>query len=135
MYAGGVQHRIHPAHPHHRGHGALRRRVPDPLRHPARRVADLGKGGALSLADRSTIYDRELIDRALSIGKEKGIALQVKRYVSGGNDAGSIHKSGEGVRPLALSVPTRYLHSPSCVCALADFRAVRALTEELVRGL
>ena len=102
---------------------------------PARRVADLGKGGALSLADRSTIYDRELIDRALSIGKEKGIALQVKRYVSGGNDAGSIHKSGEGVRPLALSVPTRYLHSPSCVCALADFRAVRALTEELVRGL
>ena len=101
----------------------------------ARRVADLGSGGALSLADRATIYDRELIDRARAIAAEKGIALQVKRYVSGGNDAGSIHKSGEGVRPLALSVPTRYLHSPSCVCALSDFRAVCALTEELVRGL
>ena len=102
---------------------------------PARRVADVGKGGALSIADRSTIYDRELIDMALSIGKEKGIAVQVKRYVSGGNDAGSIHKTGEGVKCLALSVPTRYLHSPSCVCAVSDFYAVRALTEELVRGL
>ena len=102
---------------------------------PARRVADVGRGGALSLADRATIYDRELIDKALYIGKEKGIDVQVKRYVSGGNDAGSIHKTGVGVRALALSVPTRYLHSPSCVCALSDFRAVRALTEELVRGL
>ena len=101
---------------------------------PARRVADVGKGGALSIADRSTIYDRELIDKALSLGKEKGIAVQVKRYVSGGNDAGSIHKTGVGVRALALSVPTRYLHSPSCVCALSDFRAVRALCEELVRN-
>lgn len=101
----------------------------------ARRVADVGGGGALSIADRSTIYDRELIDKALHLGKEKGIAVQVKRYVSGGNDAGSIHKTGEGVRALALSVPTRYLHSPSCVCAVSDFRAVRALCEELVRNI
>ena len=102
---------------------------------PARRVADIGKGGALSIADRSTIYDRELIDKALFLGKEKGIAVQVKRYVSGGNDAGSIHKTGVGVRALALSVPTRYLHAPSCVCAISDFRAVRALCEELVRNV
>lgn len=100
---------------------------------PARRVADVGKGGALSLADRSTIYDRVLITKALEIAKERDIPVQVKRYVSGGNDAGSIHKTGVGVRPLALSVPTRYLHSPSCVCAVSDFRAVCRLTEELVR--
>lgn len=101
----------------------------------ARRVADVGKGGALSIADRATIYDRELIDKALYLGKEKGIAVQVKRYVSGGNDAGSIHKTGVGVKALALSVPTRYLHSPSCVCAISDLRAVRALCEELVRNI
>ena len=101
----------------------------------ARRVADVGSGGALSIADRSTIYDRELIDKALHLGREKEIAVQVKRYVSGGNDAGSIHKTGVGVRALALSVPTRYLHSPSCVCAISDFRAVRELCEELVRNI
>ena len=100
-----------------------------------RRVADVGKGGALSVADRSTIYNRELIDMALRVGKEKGIPVQLKRYVSGGNDAGSIHKSGEGVRTLALSVPTRYLHSPSCVASISDYRAVRDLTEAMIRSL
>lgn len=102
---------------------------------PARRVADVGKGGALSIADRATLYDRELIDLALRTGEQNGIPVQVKRYVSGGNDAGSIHKTGVGVRPLALSVPTRYLHSPSCVASIADFRAVRDLTEAMVRGM
>ena len=43
----------------------------------------------------------------------KQIAVQVKRYVSGGNDAGHIRKA-DTVRTLALSLPTRYLHSPSC---------------------
>ena len=102
---------------------------------PARRVADVGRGGALSLADRSTIYDRELVTKAIEIAKDKDIPVQVKRYVSGGNDAGSIHKTGVGVRPLALSVPTRYLHSPSCVCSVSDFRAVYRLTEALIRGM
>lgn len=102
---------------------------------PARRVADVGKGGALSIADRSTIYDKELLSFALRIGEEKNIPVQVKRYVSGGNDAGSIHKTGEGVRPLALSVPTRYLHSPSCVASVSDYRAVRDLVEAMVREL
>ncbi len=102
---------------------------------PNRRVADMGKGGALSVADRSTIYDRELLELALRVGKEQDIPVQLKRYVSGGNDAGSIHKSGGGVRTLALSVPTRYLHSPSCVASILDYRAVRDLTEAIVRAL
>ena len=101
----------------------------------ARRVADVGKGGALSLADRATIYNRDLVNFALGVGKAKGIPVQVKRYVSGGNDAGSIHKSCEGVLTLALSVPTRYLHSPSCVASISDYRAVRDLTEALVREI
>ncbi len=102
---------------------------------PCRRVADLGMGGALSVADRATIYDRELIDTAQRLGKDRNIPVQLKRYVSGGNDAGSIHKSGVGVRTLALSVPTRYLHSPSCVASISDYRAVRDLTEAMIREL
>lgn len=99
----------------------------------SKQVANLGDGGVISLMDRSTVYDRELVRLALQTAKENGIAAQVKRYVSGGNDAGSIHKSGIGVRTLALSVPTRYLHSPSCVANISDYRAVRDLTEALVR--
>lgn len=100
-----------------------------------KRVAKLGEGGAISLMDRSTVYARDMIDFAFSVAKENGIAAQVKRYVSGGNDAGSIHKTGVGVRTLALSVPTRYLHSASCVASVSDYRAVRDLTEAMLRAM
>ncbi len=99
----------------------------------SKKVARLGEGVCVSLMDRSTIYDRELIDRALKVAKEKGIAAQVKKYVSGGNDAGSIHKTAEGVRTVALSVPTRYLHSASCVASLKDYESQKSLCEQLIR--
>lgn len=101
----------------------------------SKRVAKLGDGGAISLMDRSTVYARDMIDFALGVAKKESIPAQVKRYVSGGNDAGSIHKTGVGVRTLALSVPTRYLHSPSCVAAVKDYRAVRDLTEAMLRAM
>ena len=92
-----------------------------------KRVAELGGGAVISVADRSTIYDAELIDTAFAMARKKGIPLQVKRYLSGGNDAGHIHKSGVGVRSLAISVPTRYLHSPTCVAHCEDYRSARAI--------
>lgn len=94
---------------------------------PAFRVAEVGGGGVLSLLDRSTIYDRTLVDFALATAKKKDIPVQVKRYVSGGNDAGHIHKSGVGVRCLALSAPTRYLHAPVSLASAHDFEAMKAL--------
>ena len=91
-----------------------------------RRVADVGKGGVISVADRSTIYQREVVDFALDLAKEKGIPAQIKRYVSGGNDAGHIHKSADGTRCLAISAPTRYLHSASCVISIKDFESIKS---------
>ena len=99
---------------------------------PSLRVADLGKGGVLSLLDRSTIYDGNFVSFALSVAGKKGIPAQVKRFVSGGNDAGHIHKSGKGVKCLALSAPTRYLHSPACVAALSDYESMALLVEALL---
>ena len=95
------------------------------------RVAIQGNGGAISLMDRSTIYDKEFINSALDLAKKKDIPVQVKKYVSGGNDAAHIHKSGVGVRTLALSVPTRYLHSPACVADIRDYRSTLDLVTEM----
>ena len=92
-----------------------------------KRVATVGKGGVLSLADRSTIYDRAMIDFALDTAKKGNIPVQVKRYVSGGNDAAHVQKSGIGARCLALSAPTRYLHAPVSVAAVRDYEAMREL--------
>ena len=96
------------------------------------KVAIQGEGGAISLMDRSTIYDREFVDFALDVAESKGIKAQIKKYISGGNDAGHIHKSGVGVRALALSAPTRYLHSPSCVVDKNDYFSMLDLTEAII---
>ena len=85
---------------------------------PACRVASVGEGGVLSLLDRSTIYDRDLVDFALETGKKHDVPVQIKRYVSGGNDAAHIQRSGIGVKCLALSAPTRYLHAPVSVASI-----------------
>ena len=100
-----------------------------------KKVAELGKGGALSVMDRSTIYDRKFLEFARSVAIKEKISVQLKKYVSGGNDAGSIHKSGVGVRTLALSVPTRYLHSPACVASVEDYHSVGALVEAMLRAI
>lgn len=99
---------------------------------PARRVAEVGKGGVLSLMDRSTIYDRELIGFALDTAKSRNIPVQVKRYVSGGNDAAHVQRSGIGVRCLALSAATRYLHAPVSVASIKDYESMVALVSAML---
>ncbi len=96
------------------------------------KVAKLGEGGAISLLDRSTIYDRGLVDLAMITAERCGISAQIKKYVSGGNDAGHIQRSGKGTRVLAISAPSRYIHSQSCVVARADFESMRELVFTLV---
>ena len=98
----------------------------------ARRVADMGCGGVLSLLDNATIYDRDLIDRAQEIGRRLSIPVQVKRFVSGGNDAKNVQRTGTGVRCMALSAPTRYLHAPVTVAKNSDVEAMIALLEAML---
>ena len=90
------------------------------------RVSEVGNGGVVSLMDRSTIYNRDFVDGAMKIAEENGIPAQIKRYVSGGNDAGHIHKTADGTRCLAISAPTRYLHSASCVISIKDFESIKS---------
>lgn len=99
------------------------------------RVSEVGKGGTISLMDRSTIYGREFVDFALELAKKEEIKAQVKKYVSGGNDAGHIHKSGKGVKTLAISAPTRYLHSACCVASLDDYDSIKELVLALLRNM
>ena len=53
---------------------------------------------------------------------------------AGGNNAGVIHKTAGGIKTVTVSMPCRYLHSPSCVLKAEDIteseRIIRALAEE-----
>ncbi len=92
-----------------------------------KRVCLLGGGGVVSFMDRSTLYNKELFDRAFEIAEKNNVNIQTKTVVAGGNNAGAIHKSRGGVKVLTVSVPCRYLHSPSCVIDWNDVEHCKAL--------
>lgn len=102
---------------------------------PHRGVAKQGDGPAISLMDRSTIYDKELTELVLSVGKEENIPCQIKQYISGGNDAGHIHKSRAGVKCAVMSIPSRYIHTASNVICAEDFVSTYRLALATVKAL
>ncbi len=83
-------------------------------------VCKCGNGPVVSFMDHSAIYNKELYNIAFETAKKNGIPCQTKTMIAGGNDAGSIHVSRGGVKTLAVSIPCRYIHSPSCVANKND---------------
>ncbi len=100
-----------------------------------KRCCYVGKGAVLSFMDNSTLYDSELYRSALKIADEKGIKVQSKQAVAGGNNAGAIHQSRSGVKALTVSAPCRYLHSPSCVISKDDVDCVYKLVREVATAM
>ena len=98
----------------------------------AKKVCEVGKGPVVSFMDRHTMYDKELYRLAFDIAGEEGFPCQTKTMIAGGNDAGAVHISGRGVRTMAVSLPCRYLHSPSCVIDYADLENSYKLVKTLI---
>lgn len=101
----------------------------------ADRVCVLGNGGVVSFMDNRTIYDRELYKLAMNTASENNIPVQTKTAVAGGNDAGSIQTSGKGAKVMALSLPCRYIHSPSSVIKKSDIDNTRKLLKEILKKI
>ena len=99
------------------------------------RVCTLGGGPVISFMDRSTMYDKGMYQAAFALCQAQGIPCQTKTRIAGGNDSGAIHVSRGGVRTLAVSLPCRYLHSPSCVADLADLDAFAAFLPQMIQKL
>ncbi len=97
-----------------------------------KKVCSLDGGAVVSFMDGGTVYLKDLYRKAMDIAKENGIKAQTKTMIAGGNNASQIHKSSEGVKCLAVSVPCRYLHSPSCVIKKNDVEDVKNLVNKLV---
>lgn len=96
-----------------------------------KQVCNLGNGAVISVMDNRTIYDKEMIAKAFECAERVGAKAQYKRAVAGGNDSGVIHQSRSGVRTLAVSLPCRYLHAPSCIINIDDCESVIKLVSEL----
>ena len=100
----------------------------------SKQVCMLGKGVAVSFMDHATIAQPEMFREMLATAKEAGIPHHVKMAVAGGNDSGPMQRARTGARTCVLSVPCRYIHSPSTVCDLRDvdaqYQLVKAFLEK-----
>jgi len=95
----------------------------------------LGNGPAVSLIDRRTYYDKDFADYIYNLAKSANIPVQFKKASFGGNDAGEIHISGEGVKTAAISIPVRYIHTPSCVISQRDYTACKKLLKLVLKEI
>ncbi len=94
---------------------------------PNMMVTTLGEGAAISVMDSASIADRELFDKLIETAEKNKIKHQKKRAATGGNDAGAIHTGMGGIKTCSVSVPSRYIHSPSSVIKKSDYVCVRNL--------
>lgn len=92
----------------------------------------LGDGPAVTVADRSLIADKRLVRLLTQTARESDIPIQIKQPLIGGTDAGQLHLTGEGVPSVVLSVPTRYIHSPSSVLSIRDYENTLLLMQEAI---
>lgn len=92
----------------------------------------LGEGPSISLMDRTTVYDSNLIEKIVALAEENNISYQYRKTSMGGNDSGKIHTSKAGCGTAALSVPCRYIHGPNSVMSKKDYSHTYQLLKVVV---
>ncbi len=99
------------------------------------RVCVLGNGPVISFMDGRTVYDKDLYKLARKVADDNNIPAQTKTAIAGGNDAGAIQTSGKGSKVIAISIPSRYIHSASSVVKSEDIENTRKLLNKLLPKL
>lgn len=102
---------------------------------PEEADSKLGEGPQIIIYDASMIAHKELRDFVVDIAEELEIPFQYTVIAGGGTDAGAQHVSGQGIPSLAITVPTRYLHSHSSVIHEDDYENTVALVTEVIKRL
>ena len=87
---------------------------------PSKIPVYIGKGPAISVADKSIICSPHVNKRLIENAKIDNIPYQIKKPMYGKTDAGKIQLTREGVRSTVVSVPCRYIHSPTSLLKLDD---------------
>lgn len=86
-------------------------------------TAQLGKGAAIKLMDSSVICHPTVVAQMEALAKAQEIPCQRDILRAGGTDAGPIHATRIGVRTGGISIPCRYMHSPTEMVDLDDTEA------------
>lgn len=83
-------------------------------------AVDMGKGPTVKVMDRSVICTPAVCAALEQAAADCGVATQREILQFGGTDTAALQKARAGVQAGAVSIPTRYIHSPSEMCAVSD---------------
>ncbi|MBK8020568.1 MAG: M42 family metallopeptidase [Chloroflexi bacterium] len=99
---------------------------------PACRV---GGGPVLSFMDRSMIVQPRLLAFLRETAEQANIRVQYKTQLGGGTDGGAVHVANTGVPTAVMSLPCRYIHSPTALMHRDDYDAALALVKAFLHRL
>jgi endoglucanase len=86
-------------------------------------ITNLGDGVAIKIMDSGAVSDKELVDEFIDLAETRDIKHQFEILPLGGTDAGALQRARSGARAIALSVPTRYIHTVTETVHKRDLRA------------
>jgi putative aminopeptidase FrvX len=100
-----------------------------PRRTRVRMEVSLGKGPAIKVRDGGMLADRRVVDWMVAGAEKLNLPYQLEILEGGSTDARAMQLTRAGVPAGCLSIPCRYVHSPS---EMVDFEDVQHAVELLV---
>jgi endoglucanase len=94
----------------------------------------IGQGPAITIADRAIVSHKKVNERLIENAKFENISFQFKKPRYGRTDARWIQISRSGVPSSVVSVPCRYIHSPTSLLKLQDIYETIRLIEVFLRN-
>jgi len=95
----------------------------------------LGKGPSIEIADMGLIAHPKVVRLLVDAAEENKIPYQLETGLPGSTDAARISLTREGVPSGVISIPTRYIHSPSSLLSLEDAEKTVKLTVAAVQKI
>jgi len=95
----------------------------------------LGKGPSIEIADMGLIAHPKVVRLLVDAAEENKIPYQLETGLLGSTDAARISLTREGVPSGVISIPTRYIHSPSSLLSLEDAEKAVKLTVAAVQKI
>lgn len=95
----------------------------------------LRKGPSITVADSLLITHPKVLRLLVDAAEENKIPYQLETGLPGGTDAGRISLTREGIPSGTISLPTRYIHSPTSLISLADAEKTIKLTVAAIQRI
>lgn len=97
----------------------------------SRMAVKLGAGAAIKVHDPGLVVPKAVIDWMTQRAESDGIPYQLELLAGGTTDAARFQSSRSGVPSGCISIPCRFVHTPSETVSLADVEACAALVAGL----